>query len=100
MTYLHCVPLPTKTDSSFSVLATDSVGAEHFCAEISQNLATQPAYTPEHRGRSAAGLAQEDVCSVVEKKISGARVIPPERQKHLEINSKQLATLEAGPLQM
>ncbi|XP_058048392.1 LIM and calponin homology domains-containing protein 1 isoform X13 [Ahaetulla prasina] len=83
-----------------SVLVTVSVGAEQFCGELSQSHATQPAYTPEHKRRSAAGLAQEDVRSVVDQKISGARVIPPERPKHLEINSKQLATVEAGPLQI
>ncbi|XP_058048393.1 LIM and calponin homology domains-containing protein 1 isoform X14 [Ahaetulla prasina] len=91
---------PLGGERPFSVLVTVSVGAEQFCGELSQSHATQPAYTPEHKRRSAAGLAQEDVRSVVDQKISGARVIPPERPKHLEINSKQLATVEAGPLQI
>ncbi|XP_070805031.1 LIM and calponin homology domains-containing protein 1 [Pituophis catenifer annectens] len=89
-----------KAEKPESVLATVSVGAEQFCGEIPQSLAMQPAYTPEHKRCSAAGLAPEDVRSVVDKKILGTRVIPPEKQKRLEINTIQLATLQADPLQI
>ncbi|KAM3831812.1 LIM and calponin homology domains-containing protein 1 isoform 2-T2 [Vipera latastei] len=82
-----------------SVLATDSVRAESFCAEIAQSIAMQPEYTLEHRRHSVAGLAPEDELSIVDKDISDPNVIQPEMQKRLEISSQQLATRDADPLQ-
>ncbi|KAL7976427.1 hypothetical protein Chor_015491 [Crotalus horridus] len=83
-----------------SVLATDSVRAEPFCAEIAQSIATQPEYTLEHHRRSVAGLAPEDVLSIVDKNVSDPNVIQPEMQKRLGLSSKQLATQDTDPLQI
>ncbi|XP_039181178.1 LIM and calponin homology domains-containing protein 1 isoform X10 [Crotalus tigris] len=79
-----------------SVLATDSVRAEPFCAEIAQSVATQPEYTLEHHRRSVAGLAPEDV----DKNVLDPNIIQPEMQKRLGLSSKQLATRDADPLQI
>ncbi|XP_026555829.1 LIM and calponin homology domains-containing protein 1 [Pseudonaja textilis] len=91
--------LQPKAEKPESALATDSVGAEPVCGEISPSLATQAAFTSEHSQRSVAGSAQEDIRSAMDKNISGLRVIQRAMRKHLEINSKQLATRKADPLQ-
>ncbi|KAM3831821.1 LIM and calponin homology domains-containing protein 1 isoform 7-T11 [Vipera latastei] len=90
---------PASHRNDCSVLATDSVRAESFCAEIAQSIAMQPEYTLEHRRHSVAGLAPEDELSIVDKDISDPNVIQPEMQKRLEISSQQLATRDADPLQ-